>query len=161
MIQQTTRQQRLQRLKMATTVVLAVVSATFGKAFGVVSIRRYFKIARQRFAIDDTNMLVRYWASNYQQQLPRYRGFRQCFDIAIVQVSNLKIPTPLRYMVKYRAPHSIHVISKCRDTMKYRYRTNHTILQHCKTALPYRRYQYASPIFGIELSVVATVISRF
>ena len=39
---------------MTTRVVLAVLNATFG----IVTIRRYFKIARQRFAIDDGNMLV-------------------------------------------------------------------------------------------------------
>ena len=60
MVHQTPRQQRLYRLKMATRVVLAdIVNATFG----IVSMRRYFKMARQFFAIDDTNMLVRYWAS--------------------------------------------------------------------------------------------------
>ena len=37
----------------------------------------------------------------------------------------------------------------------FRYRINQTILQNCRTALRYRRFQYASPILGIELSVVA------
>ena len=39
----------------------------------------------------------------------------------------------------------------------FRYRINQTILQNCKTSLGYRRYQYASPILGIDLSVVARV----
>ena len=40
------------------------------------------------------------------------------------------------------------------------YRINTTILQHCKKALRYRRYQYSSPILGIEPPVVATAISN-
>ena len=43
------------RLKMATIVVSAVLKTTFG----ILSITRYVKITRQRFAIDDTNVLVR------------------------------------------------------------------------------------------------------
>ena len=45
-------------------------------------IRRYFKIARQRFAVDDTNMLV-LWIE-HQTISSRYRNievFKQCFHI--------------------------------------------------------------------------------
>ena len=37
---------------------------------------------------------------------------------------------------------------------------NCLVLQNCKTAVRYRRYQFASPTFDIELPVVGTAISR-